>query len=188
MNKDIVSLYAIVTSKTSHFFDLKDNIQYLAFWNLLQHHGYPTPLLDWTHSPYVAAYFAFREKALIEEEKRKIRIFMFDRAEWERDYPQLSYVVNVKPHFSILYPIALENPRALPQQAICSITTVDDVEDYIDLLGKQRGKTYLKVFELSYSERRDVLSDLRLMGVAAGSLFPGIDGACEEMKLRNFSF
>lgn len=111
---------------------------------------------------------------------------MFDRLAWQNDFRQVYSVVNVRPHFSLLNPVALENPRALPQQAVCSITTVDDVEDYLDQCGKIANKTYLRVFELPFSERDSVLSELRLMGVAAGSLFPGIDGACEEMKLRSF--
>jgi hypothetical protein len=30
--------------------------EYMAY---LRHHGFPSPLLDWTRSPYIAAYFAF---------------------------------------------------------------------------------------------------------------------------------
>ena len=32
--------------------------EYMAY---LRHHGFPSPLLDWSRSPYVAAFFAFRD-------------------------------------------------------------------------------------------------------------------------------
>src|SRR5277367_3076827 len=35
-----------------------DLYSYLVY---LRHHGFPSPFLDWSHSPYVAAFFAFRD-------------------------------------------------------------------------------------------------------------------------------
>jgi hypothetical protein len=43
-----------------------------SWYALMQHHCAPTPLLDWTESPFVAMYFAVEEKA---EEKRHAQGF-----------------------------------------------------------------------------------------------------------------
>jgi len=43
------------------------------FWIYLRHHGFPSPLLDWTLSPYIAAAFCFIEKPIGE----KVSVFAY---------------------------------------------------------------------------------------------------------------
>jgi hypothetical protein len=190
--QDIQALQAYLSARTSHFYDLRDPIQNAAFFHLIQHHRYPTPLLDWTYSPFVAAYFAYHpissEDAARASPEQKVRIFMFEKLHWCIDLPQIGNVWDRRPHFSIIEPVAIENERMVPQQALSSWSTLDDIETYIHAIEGGTRKCYLQVIDLPLRERDHVLRELRLMGITQGSLFPGLDGACEDLRQRFFGF
>jgi hypothetical protein len=190
VNEDIQMLHKHLSARTRHFFDLSIPDQNGAFFNLVQHHGYPTPLLDWSYSPYVAAFFAYRgisnEEAATAAQEEKVRIFAFDYAKWKADLNQLHQLLTVGPHFSVSEFLAIENERMIPQQAASTITNVDDIETYIKSKESVE-KKYLVAIDLPVKERKEVIQELSYMGITAGSLFPGLDGACEELRERNFS-
>ena len=48
-------------AEDSFFVDEFPSSPLLSYMAYLRHHGFPSPLLDWSASPYVAAYFAFKE-------------------------------------------------------------------------------------------------------------------------------
>jgi hypothetical protein len=66
------------------------------------------------------------------------------------------------------------------------VTNVDDLEDYIAAVELQLGKSFLRAIDIPAAERRTVMRELAIMGITAGSLFPGLDGACRQLKERFF--
>jgi hypothetical protein len=187
---DILSLHRHLSARTKHIFNLSNADENGAFFNLIQHHGYPTPLLDWTYSPYVAAFFAYRglaNEAKKTRENKRVRIVVFNQAGWRERMSQVSYFATPGLHVSIGEFIAIGNERMIPQQAASTVTNIDDVESYVQ--SKDTGNLpFLSAIDLPLNERKQVIRELSYMGITAGSLFPGLDGACEELKERNFEF
>lgn len=187
--EDVQALHRHLSARTKHVFNLEVPNENGAFFNLVQHHGYPTPLLDWTYSPYVAAFFAYRgisnDTAAKSTQSDKVRILMFDQEQWKFDFNQLQQLVSGGPHVSIGEFLAIENERMIPQQAASTVTNIDDIETYITSK-ESIEKKYLRAIDLPVNERNKVIEELCYMGITAGSLFPGLDGACEELKERNF--
>lgn len=189
-NEDITVLRNHLSARTKHVFNFGVPDEFGAFLNLIQHHGYPTPLLDWTYSPYVAAFFAYRkisnDMAAKANPDAGVRVFVFDQQEWKKDWQQILLLLFPGPHFSIGEFMSIENERMIPQQAATTVTSLDDIESYIREQEGIKNKTYLSAIDLPIRERREVVRELRYMGITAGSLFPGLDGACEELAERNF--
>ena len=183
---DVAALHQHLSALTNHFFNLANPIENAAFISLAQHHGYPTPLLDWTYSPFIAAFFAFKYAS---QTTQNVRVFIFDREIWRADWNQLQKVAPARLHFSILDAVALNNPRMVPQQALSTVTNAEDIESYLAKKSAERpGRQYLHVIDLPVGQREMALRELSAMGITPGSMFPGLDGACAQLRDRFFGF
>jgi hypothetical protein len=92
----------------------------------------------------------------------------------------------VTPNMTVLSTLSAWNQRAVPQQAFSTFTNVADLEAHIQSVESVNKKTYLEVIDLPVENRNMIMDELALMNITAGSLFPGLDGACESLKESNF--
>ena len=145
--------------------DLRNEQEFGAFLALIQHHGFPTPLLDWTVSPYIAAYFAFREVDDNYPASENVKIYIFDYLEWMREFEQIFNLRDTtKKYVSVIRPYAKFNPRIIPQQGSFTVSNVDDMEEYMFSRSTEVKKTFLYTVLLSVKEKPAVLKELNLWG------------------------
>ena len=90
------------------------------------------------------------------------------------------------PHVRILQALPLLNNSMISQQAISTLSNVDVLESHIRGIENSLNKTFLRAIDLPANERGAIMKDLELMGITAGSMFPGLDGGCEALMERNF--
>lgn len=184
--EDCERLVQHVNAVSSRQYELRNNSDFGALLSLAQHHGFPTPLLDWSRSPYVAAYFALESRPKNDSKDGDPRIFVFDVASWQQESAQANHIADPMPVVTLREFPAHNNPRHLPQQSVHTYSNVGDIEAWIALVGQKNNKRYLTTIDIPRSERSIAIRDLAYMGVTAATLFPGLDGVCRSLKEQFF--
>ena len=194
-SEDIPELYRVLAPLLTHRFDLNNPVDFLAFLFLARHHGYPTPLLDWSESHYVAAFFAFFRGEIPASPPEYVRILEFDPDNYDRVLDKkfkLATILEPAPKLEIVGAIPFGNPRAIPQQSKVMFSNVANAERFIlglEKLGLENNEQYviLNKIDLKYSMRDDVMAYLRYIGITPATMFPGLDGACRALAQKYFN-
>lgn len=153
--------------------------EYFSFIALAQHHGVPTRLLDWTRSPFVAAYFSASQVLNLVEIPENLAVWVVDSEVLKKLEGKLEYV---KLPGSTSNNLAAQKGVFLvhrQQNGMCrnSSFSFEDLKDSVNKLFEESKSFTAYKITLPSSLAGDLLFRCTKFGVSAATLFPGFDGA-----------
>ena len=169
----------------THFFRLLADSQLYEYMVYLRHHGFPSPLLEWTMSPYIAAYFAFAKA----RPENRVAIYAYQE-----------YAGHGKggfaaaPRIEQLGRYVRTHPRHFLQQAQYTVALEDEGGDlrfcaHEEALGKSSRdeQDLIWKYTLPGSEREQALRYLQLHNITSYSLFGSEETLMESLAIREFT-
>ena len=156
---------------------------YMAY---LRHHGFPSPLLDWSRTPYVAAYFAFRKAG-----QKNVAIYVYSG-----QLETFKFRSSDKPQIYTMGPYIQTHRRHFLQRSAYTICLSYSLSDGGWLFAPHGGvfarnnprQDVLWQFNIPATEREKVLKLLDSYNLNALSLFDSDEALMETMALRHFDF
>lgn len=150
----------------------------------LRHYGFPSPLLDWSTSPYVAAYFAFRD---VLQNKEKVSIYVYlESISGFKVGGNEAYIYNFGPY------IKTDRRHFIQQSRYTICVFRDNMPDgewryasHEEVFARNNiNQDVLWKFNIPSSERLEVLKELDNYNINALSLFGSKESLMETMALR----
>lgn len=157
-----------------------NNLSENDWWALGQHYGLATPLLDWTSSPFTAAFFAFAQKKSPQTPRRAIWAFSTFSSQKKSEELRATHVgVGVPPVVEFVRPMSDENSRLVSQGGL--FTRAPDgvaLDDWVKqhFIGEKKRAILVKI-TVPNVDREDCLRSLNRMNINHLSLFPDLYGA-----------
>ena len=164
------------SGKSWNLADFHGLAEFLAY---LQHYGFPTPLLDFSASPYVAAYCAFAGVDHFKPKSDEVAIYRFSRRLWMDKFNEKTDIANTSPTVSVLMPYIQGNHKLALQQGLFLWANTSDIEGHVKSYEEFEGQ-YLSKYTLSVTDRPRVIRELSLMGISAVQLDPSIESVCKK--------
>jgi len=155
------------------------------WWALGQHHGLATPLLDWSESPYVAAYFAFCDADEEHEASDTRVVFALQRGTIERKCREMARSAEAggkrEAPLTFIRPMSDDNQRLITQRGL--FTRAPDnftVEEWVTKVfkGSSDGAKLLRI-DIPSAQRPTAMKSLNRMNINHLSLFPDLYGAAK---------